>query len=72
MLFHAGGANKTRSERRAVNHLYNIPYFKQQINIPMNMKNTNLSAEEKDILGFHYMEPSSIAQYFTTRKRKKY
>ncbi len=72
MLFHAGGANKTRSERHAVNHLYNIPYFKQQINIPMNMKNTSLSAEEKDILGFNYMEPSSIVRYFTTRKRKKY
>ncbi len=72
MLFHAGGANKTRSERRAVNHLYNIPYFKQQINIPMNMKNASLSAEAKDILGFNYMESSSVAQYLTTRKSKKY
>jgi len=44
----------------------------RRINIPMNMKNASLSAEEKDILGFNYMEPSSIAQYFTARKRKKY
>lgn len=72
MVFHAGGFNKTQSVRRAVNHLYNIPYFKQQINIPMNMKNANLSAEARDILGFNYMEPSSINHYISTRTDKNY
>jgi hypothetical protein len=70
MVFHAGGSNKTNSERRAVNHLYNIPYFKQQINISMNMKNTGLSDEAKDILGFYNVESNSIVQYFTTRENK--
>ena len=72
MVYHAGGFNKTKSERRAVNHLYNIPYFKQQINIPMNMKNSSLSVEAKDILGFNYIEPNSIQDYLSTRKGKKY
>jgi hypothetical protein len=72
MVFHAGGFNKTNSARRAVNHLYNIPYFKQQINIPMNMKKISLSAEAKDILGFSYMELSSITDYLSTREGKKY
>jgi ectoine hydroxylase-related dioxygenase (phytanoyl-CoA dioxygenase family) len=72
MLFHAGGFNKTQSERRAVNHVYNIPYFKQQINIPLNMKNISLSAEEKEILGFNYLEPSSIQDYFLARAGKQY
>ena len=40
MIFHAGGYNKTNLERRAVNHVYNIPYFKQQINIPLNITNS--------------------------------
>jgi ectoine hydroxylase-related dioxygenase (phytanoyl-CoA dioxygenase family) len=72
MVFHAGGFNKTNLERRAVNHLYNIPYFKQQINIPMNMKFADLSIEEKSILGFNYTEASSILEYLSMRKDVKY
>ncbi|MGZ3592473.1 MAG: phytanoyl-CoA dioxygenase family protein [Syntrophales bacterium] len=72
MVFHAGGFNKTNLERRAVNHLYNIPYFKQQINIPMNIKNANMSAEIKDMLGFNNMEPNSISDYLSKRTGTKY
>jgi ectoine hydroxylase-related dioxygenase (phytanoyl-CoA dioxygenase family) len=72
MLFHAGGSNKTNSARRAVNHVFNIPYFKQQINIPMNIQSVNLSAEERDILGFNYAEPNSIKDYLSKRTGKKY
>ena len=72
MVFHAGGFNNSNAERRAVNHLYNIPYFKQQINIPGNLKSADLSAVERDIMGFDYMEPSSISDYFSIRKGKKY
>lgn len=72
MLFHAGGFNKTNVERRAVNHLYTIPYFKQQINIPMNMNNPNLTDEDKELLGFNNIEPNSLAQYFATRTSKMY
>lgn len=72
MLYHAGGYNTTRSERRAVNHVYNIPYFKQQINIPINMRNASLTAEEKDILGFNYLEPTSVMDYFTRPTKEKY
>lgn len=72
MIFHAGGFNTTRTARRAVNHLFNIPYFKQQINIPSNMTNSGISAEAKDILGFTYVETSSISEYLSTRAGKKY
>lgn len=69
MMFHAGGFNNTNLERRAVNHVYNIPYFKQQINIPNNMKGANLSEDVRDILGFNYTEPSSISEFMHTRKK---
>ncbi len=72
MLFHSGGFNKTCFERRAVNHVYNIPFFKQQINIPMNMEDTHLSAEERDILGFSYVEPGSISDYLSKRMGQEY
>lgn len=67
MVFHVGGFNSTESERRAVNHVYNIPYFKQQVNIPLNLKNKNISEKEREILGFNNMEPSSISNYLSTR-----
>ncbi len=70
MLFHKGGFNKTNSERRAVNHIYNIPYFKQQINIPANLVGIKLSLEEMDVLGFSCTEPTSVLHYLQTRKLK--
>jgi len=72
MLFHAGGFNKTNSARRAVNHIFNIPFFKQQINIPANINKMNLSPEAKDILGFNFVEPVSISDYLSTRANKNY
>lgn len=72
MVYHAGGFNETNAPRRAVNHVFNIPYFKQQINIPKNMKDTKLSNEAKELLGFDYMEPQSITDYLSSRMGKKY
>lgn len=72
MVYHAGGFNGTDKPRRAVNHVFNIPYFKQQINIPKSMQDTELSDEVKELLGFGYMEPQSIADYLSSRVGKKY
>ena len=72
MLFHSGGFNRTGKARRAVNHVYNIPYFKQQINIPKNIASDTLSASEKEILGLNYQESESIEQYFSLRDKKRH
>nr|WHW29472.1 putative phytanoyl-CoA dioxygenase family protein [uncultured bacterium] len=71
MLFHAGGFNATQTRRRAVNHIYNIPYFKQQINLPANMRDARLSTEQSEILGFRYVEPVSVAAYLSGRGPQK-
>ncbi|QNK71075.1 phytanoyl-CoA dioxygenase family protein [Variovorax sp. PAMC26660] len=71
MMFHAGGFNKTNVARRAVNHVFNIPYFKQQINLPSNIDGANLSAEARDILGFGDVEPASVGAYLSSRESKK-
>lgn len=71
MLFHAGGFNGTQARRRAVNHVYNIPYFKQQINLPANMGAGELSPEQREILGFRYVEPASVAAYLSGRSPQK-
>ncbi len=70
MVFHSGGYNHSDAERRAVNHVFNIPYFKQQIKIPGNLDASNLSDAEKEILGFSFQEPVSIEDYLATRIRR--
>ena len=70
MLFHTGGFNRTNRPRRAVNHVYSIPYFKQQINIPMNLGTADLPNQAKDVFGFSFQEPGSVATYLAQRKGK--
>jgi len=70
MLFHTGGLNQTASPRRAVNHVFTIPFFKQQIRLPSNLNAASLSPEARDLLGFNYIEPTSVDAYFAFRERK--
>jgi ectoine hydroxylase-related dioxygenase (phytanoyl-CoA dioxygenase family) len=70
MLFHSGGFNDSKRRRRAVNHVYTIPYFKQQVKLPALLENLNLSPEEKDIFGFSFTEPISVDQLLDARAKK--
>jgi len=67
MVFHAAGSNGTNAERRAVNHVFTIPYFKQQIRIAGNIDSANLSSAEMEMLGFDFNEPESIEAYLSGR-----
>ncbi|SFQ49256.1 Ectoine hydroxylase-related dioxygenase, phytanoyl-CoA dioxygenase (PhyH) family [Variovorax sp. OK605] len=69
MMFHAGGYNASSRVRRAVNHVFNIPYFKQQIRIPGNVDDSGLSVAAKEILGFSYLEPATVADFLASRLR---
>jgi ectoine hydroxylase-related dioxygenase (phytanoyl-CoA dioxygenase family) len=68
MLFHAGGFNRSGADRRAVNHVYTIPYFKQQIKLPGLLTETSLNARDRELIGCGFEEPDSIDQYFATRE----
>jgi len=70
MIYHTGGYNQTTKIRRAVNHVFTIPMFKQQINIPNNMPARELTTEQREILGFPYVEVPSIDAYIESRKGK--
>ena len=69
MTFHSGGYNGSDRARRAVNHLYNIPYLKQQINLPAHLDGSKLTPEEREVLGFSFQEPRSLDEFFGTRKK---
>jgi ectoine hydroxylase-related dioxygenase (phytanoyl-CoA dioxygenase family) len=34
MLYHRGGNNRSQGARRAINHMYTLPFIKQQIDLP--------------------------------------
>jgi ectoine hydroxylase-related dioxygenase (phytanoyl-CoA dioxygenase family) len=38
MLYHRGGHNRSTRVRRAINHMYTIPFIKQQISLPKILK----------------------------------
>lgn len=70
MLFHSGGRNRGNADRRAVNHAYMIPYFRQQIELPGNLDASTLSESEKSLLGFSYSSPPSVEAYLVSREKK--
>lgn len=72
MLFHSGGFNLTCTERRAVNHVFTIPYFKQQIKFAGNIELGRLTPAEREILGIDYQEPLTIEQFLLTRDKSGY
>lgn len=72
MLYHAGGFNHSSLERRAINHVYTVPYFKQQINLAAIMIDHHISADLTELFGFSLQEPRSIEEYLKSRKGKAY
>jgi hypothetical protein len=70
MVFHKGGFNSGDNPRRAVNHVYTIPYFKQQINIPNVIDNLfDINDEQRDILGYKYQVPTGIEEFLVGRNK---
>ncbi|NRQ42313.1 phytanoyl-CoA dioxygenase family protein [Rheinheimera sp. YQF-2] len=70
MTFHTGGFNLSPSDRRAVNHLFNIPFFKQQIKIPGNLSAEGLNEQQKKILGFGFDEIPSVDAFIGQRLQR--
>lgn len=70
MLFHRGGANRTSSRRRAVNHVYTTAFIKQQLDIPSALAGRAIQSEAvADLLGFRYQIPRTVADFLESRRR---
>ncbi|VTU15148.1 phytanoyl-CoA dioxygenase family protein [Variovorax sp. RA8] len=69
MAFHSGGYNRSSRARRAVNHVYTIPYFKQQIKIAGVLDGDLLPPHAREILGFDFQEPLSVDGYLESRRK---
>ena len=67
MLYHGGCRNSSDKERRAINHIYSLPFFSQQINLPSNLNEADFDELHKVILGFKYNEPHSVEDFLRLR-----
>ena len=67
MTYHRGGFNSSENTRRAINHVFNIPYFKQQIAFSNNIDASFLSDKEKSILAIGANEPKSVKEFLSSR-----
>lgn len=72
MMFHSGGVNATDRPRRAVNHVYTIPMIRQQVDLPNLLGEDFVSDPQlRRLLGYDVRTPSTIAEFFESRRRSQ-
>ena len=72
MTYHSGGANKSNKARRAMNHVYTIPFIKQQIDFTALLSGQNLPAETVKLLDIGTSTPpQSVEEYYSRRMKKQ-
>lgn len=70
MLFHSGGFNASKYERRAVNHMYSIPYFRPQIDFSKAINRSGLTEEQIEVLGLNFETILSVEEYLNSVEKK--
>lgn len=68
MTYHRGGVNTSSRDRRAVNHVFTIPAWRQQLHLPSIFgPNPDLSDSQKKMLGYGLEEFRSHEDWFRSR-----
>lgn len=71
MTYHRGGVNRSSGDRRAINHVFTIPAWRQQLHLPSIFgPGTDLTADQKKMLGYGLEEFRSHADWFSNLKAK--
>jgi ectoine hydroxylase-related dioxygenase (phytanoyl-CoA dioxygenase family) len=71
MLFHSGGVNQTDRHRRAMNHVYTLPFLRQQIDLATAIGNpASLSPEATKLFGFGNESVPNVTSYYQRRARR--
>jgi ectoine hydroxylase-related dioxygenase (phytanoyl-CoA dioxygenase family) len=71
MLYHSGGVNRTAAVRRAVNHVYTLPFIRQQIEIPGVLgPRPDLAPDVRRLLGYGNEAVHTVAAYYAGRRAK--
>jgi len=71
MLYHRSGRNRSSGNRRAINHMYTIPFLKQQISLPKILKG-RFSDDPflSKFLGYDSEPDASVVDFRTRRLRR--
>jgi ectoine hydroxylase-related dioxygenase (phytanoyl-CoA dioxygenase family) len=68
MLFHRGGVNSSTHPRRGLNHLYSLPFIKQQIDMPRILKGKYADDDFlRKFLGYESEPAGDVVQWRTKR-----
>ena len=71
MTYHRGGNNRSTGDRRAVNHVFTIPAWRQQLHLPSIFgPDLTLAEAQKKILGYGLEELRSHEDWFRNLKAK--
>ncbi len=71
MVYHRAGNNRSNAVRRAINHMYTIPLFKQQIDIPAACGERYRTHAQARLLGYDSAPPTSTAAFRAQRLAKQ-
>ena len=69
MVFHSGGLNRTKQQRRAMNYVYSLPFLRQQIDLATAMNSPAPSPETAKLFGFGNEAVPNVASYYRRRTR---
>lgn len=68
MIYHRGGVNRSNGLRRGVNHLFGLPFIKQQISFPRSLKGKHRNDPVlSKLLGYDTEAAESVVQWRTNR-----
>jgi ectoine hydroxylase-related dioxygenase (phytanoyl-CoA dioxygenase family) len=71
MLFHRGGVNRTAQARRGVNHVFVLPFVRQQIDLPAMLgKKYAKDPALRRLLGYDAQTPTSVRNWRARRVAK--
>lgn len=71
MLYHRGGHNRSRNVRRAINHMYALPFIKQQISLPKILNGKfRESVFLSKFLGYESEPDESVVEFRKRRIRR--
>lgn len=65
MIFHRAGHNKSKNIRRGINHMYTLPFIKQQIDIPSALGQSNAPNDDflKKLLGYTSASGKNVKEW---------
>lgn len=71
MTYHCGGSNRTSLPRRAVNHLFSLPFVKQQIDFRTLLAGREFPERTRCLLGLDDIHPAPDVETYYERRRSR-